>query len=98
MDIISILKLIGTSGAGATLPVIVMFAYFTPKDEYVRHVADSQSGFILQLVNDARSQPPGPYKDSLCRALHAEIGSLCQYAPNHSICLDRLSYIEAAGC
>lgn len=92
-----IAKLAG-GGSAVAVPIVLMYSFFTPKDEYIRHVADSQSGFILQLVNDARSQPPGPYKDSLCRALHGEIGSLCQYAPQHSICIDRQQYIEAAGC
>ena len=98
IDPIAALKVLGSNGTTAAIPIVMMFAMFTPKSEYIQHVADSQSGTILTLVAQAAQEPPGGYKQSLCNALHQELGFLCQNAPTHSMCIDRMSYLNKAGC
>lgn len=85
---------IGSIGGGA----LTMESRYALRGEYLRHVADSRSGFILSLVESARAEPPGDYKGSLCRTLQEQIGQLCQEAPTHSICLDRSIYLQRSGC
>lgn len=98
VDLSALAKLLGPAAGSAAVPVVVMFALFVPEDEYLRHVADSKSGVILELVDRARAEPDPMYRDSLCRALQEQIGELCASAPDHSLCQDRRLHLERAGC
>lgn len=95
-----LIKAIGGGGAtGAAVPLLVMYTQFTPSSDYMQHVAESQRGYILDVVAQAAAEPPGPFKQSLCRTLEEAIASLCADTGGaDSICLDRGVYYERAGC
>lgn len=97
-DPTAIFKMLGTGGAGAAIPIVVMYGFFTQEDDFNRHVADSARGFILDTIERAVVTEPGEYKDSLCRTLQESISELCSAAPEDSICVDRAIYFERAGC
>ena len=84
---------IGTISGGA----LVVETRYTPQGTFYRHVADSKTGVILDLVQRAQGAT-GDYKTTLCRALIEELGSICSDAPGHFMCSDRDAYIKQAGC
>lgn len=98
MDISALVKSFGSHGVTAGLPVVLMFSLFTPEDEYLRHVAESQRGFIFDQIERARVEGTGPYKDSICRSLEETISALCAESPEDSVCEDRVMLLEQAGC
>ena len=105
MNITGLIQPLLTGGGGAAIPIVVMFAMFTPADQmddheadFNRHVADSARGYILDTVERAANTEPGDYKASLCRTLEEAMAELCSAAPQDSICVDRAMYFERAGC
>jgi hypothetical protein len=98
IDLSAVAKVFGPSAGAAALPIVAMYALFTPSDEYDRHVAESNRTYILDVVDKARAEPPGAFKDSLCRTLEEAIAELCASAPDDSLCVDRAMYLERAGC
>lgn len=102
IDVLSLVKGFAAGGSGALLPVVWVYQYvvpgFVPSEEYHRHVAESNRGYVLDVVEQARNESDGPFKDSLCRALTEAISQLCADSPNDSICVDRMLYLDRAGC
>ena len=98
MDLATLGKLIGDRGATALAPLALGYMLFVPGDEYNRHVAESERGYILEVVEKAREVPDGDYKSSLCRTLEDAIGRLCASAPDDALCMDRKALRERAGC
>jgi hypothetical protein len=84
---------IGAIGGGA----LTLESRYTHQESFYRHVAESRTGIILDLVERARGTDSA-FHDSLCRALEEEISALCIDAENHPICVDRGMYLERAGC
>jgi hypothetical protein len=98
IDISAVAKALGPSAGAAALPLVAMYALFTPLDEHNQLVAKSDRGYILELVDRARSEQPGPFKDSMCKSLFEAIAELCAAAKDDAICTDRAMWIERAGC
>lgn len=92
------LKALGAHGATGAIPVVLMFSLFTPQDSFHRHVAEAARPFILETVERAADEPPGDYKDSLCKTLEQAIAELCADAPDDAICQDREVHLKRAGC
>lgn len=91
-------KLVGASGGSTAVAILAGVMLFTPADEFHRHVAESNRGFILDQVERARTLEPGDYKDSICRTIESAIADLCASAPTDAICTDREMHLERAGC
>lgn len=72
-------------------------ARYTPTADFYRHVADSKTGIILELVSRA-GNADGAYKETLCRTLVQELNGICVDSPEHPMCVDRSEYIKQAGC
>jgi hypothetical protein len=98
IDPMAIAKALGAPAGAAAVPLVAMYALFTPADEYSRHVAESERGYILDIVEKARGEPNGGFKDSLCRTLDEAIARLCASAPDDALCMDRKALRERAGC
>lgn len=98
MNLAGLIQPLLTGGGGAAIPMAVMFLAFTPEEDFNRHVADSNRGYILDTVERARNTEPGDYKTSLCRTLEEAVAELCSVAAQDSICIDRAMYFERAGC
>ena len=96
-DAATIKALVG-GGGGAVIPIVMMYGFFTQEDDFARHVAESNRGFILDTVARAQAEEPGDYKDSLCRSLQEAISELCASSPQDSMCLDRQTLLEKATC
>lgn len=94
----TVLPHLGSGAGAAAIPIAFMMAWATPADDFNMHVADSKVGLILQLTNDAEAEDPGPYKDALCLQLEEAIGEICANEPTHSMCKDRQTFREKAGC
>lgn len=92
------LKALASGGTGAAIPIVMMYALFTPNQDFTSHVAESLRGGILDLVAQAHDEEPGPFKDALCKSLEQQIAELCTSAPNDSLCTDRSILREKAGC
>ena len=98
IDIGTIAKQVGGHGASATLPLLVMFMYFTPVSAFNAEVARSERSFILDTADKAMQAPAGDYKRLLCRTLEQSIARLCAAAPTDSLCVDRMEILKRAGC
>jgi hypothetical protein len=99
IDPIALVKGLGSHGATAAVPLVAMYALFTPSDQFNRHVAEASRPFIFDTVERAQEAEPGSdYHRSLCRTLEQSIASLCADAPDDAICLDREIHLERAGC
>lgn len=101
MEIAALLKVfphLGSAAGGAAVPIVAMMMWATPAEDFAAHVADSKVGLIVDLTNQAAGEPPGGYKDALCRQLEEAIGQVCANQPDHSMCKDRQTFREKAGC
>lgn len=98
IDFAAVAKAVGVGGSSTATAVLASYLLFVPEKEYDRHVAESERTFILDVVEKARSEPAGPYKDSLCRTLDEAIGRLCAAARDDALCVDRAMLRERAGC
>ena len=94
----TILKIAGGGTTGTAAAIAISYTLFTPHAQFAEHVAKSERGFILETVDRAREQPPGDYKDSLCKTLRESLAELCAAAPTDAICVDRATYLKQAGC
>ena len=93
MDIKAIVALVALISAG----IMGAESRYTPSPTFYRHVADSRTGTILDIVGRARGAS-GQYKDTLCSLLVQELNEVCSDSPAHPLCLDREMYLEQAGC
>lgn len=75
-----------------------VYAQFTPAENFNRHVAEARTGTILDLKRALANVEPGPYRDTLCETLEAELASVCIDSPEHPFCLDRHMILEDSGC
>ena len=98
IDLSSVAKALGPSAGAAALPLVAMYTLFTPLDEHNQLVAKSDRGYILELVERAKNEPQGAFKDSMCKSLHEALAELCAAAKDDAICVDRAMWIERAGC
>lgn len=98
IDVGTALKALGAHGGTAAAPLLVGYMLFTPSDDFDRHVAESERTYILDVVEKARGEPPGAFKDSLCRTLDEALGRLCAASRDDALCLDRAMLRERAGC
>lgn len=94
----SLLKLIAGHGSAMAIPLVAMYSLFTPIADHNALAAKSDRGYIMDLVEKARAEPPGGFKDSMCRSLHEAIAELCAAAPSDAICVDRAMWSQRAGC
>lgn len=95
----SIIKTLATGGGGAAIPIALMFAWFTPHDEYIRHVAEARTGNVLDIISEIKaSESNARLHDTLCNALREELAMICADAPTHSFCLDRQIILDDSGC
>ena len=94
----AVVKIVGGSTGGASVALLATYALFTPIEEHNQLVAKSDRGYILELVERARAEQPGPFKETMCKSLHEAIAELCAVAPDDAICLDRKDWIARAGC
>lgn len=95
---IELVKSLGSGGIGASLPIVLMFTSFTPKEDYLHHVADSQQGYIIEMIWKISEMPEGEYKRTMCKNLTSAITELCADAPANPICEDRREHLTHAGC
>jgi hypothetical protein len=98
LDLASLAKVVGAPLGAAAVPIIAMYQWATPITEHNRLVAESQRGYILDVVEKARTVDPGEFKDSLCRTLEQSLAELCAVAETDALCVDRAMYLERAGC
>jgi len=91
-------KLAGSGGLGAALPIVLMYSQFTPIASHNELVAKSDRSYILELVDKARAEPAGAFKDTICKSLHEAVAELCAAAHDDAICVDRQMWFERAGC
>ena len=99
IDPIPVLKALGSHGATAAVPLVAMYALFTPQDSFNRHVAEATRPFVFDTVERAQAAEPGSeYHRSLCRTLEQAIAELCADAPDDAICMDREIHLQRAGC
>ena len=98
IDVMSLLKSAGGPVGAAAVPLVAMYALFTPIDEHNQLVAKSDRSYILDLVEKARAEPDGAFKDSMCKSLHEAVAELCAVAEKDAICVDRQMWYERAGC
>ena len=98
IDVSALAKLAGTGATSVMATVGASYLLFTPQDDFNQHVAKSERGYILEVVEQARREPPGAFKDSLCKTLSEAIAELCASAKDDAICVDRAMWIERAGC
>lgn len=91
-------KLLGTGGAASALPIVVMYSFFTPSEDFNRHVAEARTGIVQDLIRDLSSEPAGPYRDTLCEALESELAAICLDSAEHPFCIDRMVLLTKGGC
>jgi len=93
-----LLKVLGTQGSTAAIPLLAMYALFTPESQYARHVAEERTTAVQQIVETAAKEPAGPYHDTLCRTLESTLAQICLDSPSHPFCIDRAVLMAKAGC
>lgn len=98
IDPVAALKALGAHGSTAAVPILAGYLLFVPSDEYDRHVAESERTYILDVVDKARREPDGAFKDSLCRTLDEALSRLCAVSRDDALCVDRAMLRERAGC
>lgn len=97
IDPVALAKALGGHGSAAAVPILAGILLFTPQEDFNRHVAESRTGTILDLVDRAQ-RADGDFRAVLCRTLRQELAQVCQDAPESAVCEDRLMYLEQAGC
>ena len=98
IDIVATLKALGAHGSTAAVPLIATYALFTPADTYNRHVAEERTAIVQNLMETLRTEPAGPYRDTLCRTLQSTLTQICLDSPQHPFCIDRAVLMSKAGC
>jgi hypothetical protein len=94
----AITKIAGGSTGGASLALIATYALFTPQETYNRHVAEERTSTVQNLLEALRTEPPGAYRDTLCRTLESTLTAICLDSPEHPFCQDRKVLMAKAGC
>ena len=98
IDLTAVAKAVGAPLGAAAVPIVAMYQWATPITEHNRLVAESNRSYILDVVEKARNEPAGAFKDSLCKTLDEAIAELCASAKDDALCLDRAMLRERAGC
>lgn len=94
----SVVKALGAHGSTAAVPILAGLMLFTPAEDYARHVAEERTSVVQNLMQTLKGEPPGAYRDTLCRTLEATLAQICLDSPGHPFCLDRAVLTARAGC
>ena len=99
IDPISIIKTIGTGGGATATALLASMFMFTTADDFSRHVAESRTSTVLNLMEKLGGDHSPEIHSILCRALLEEISALCLDTDGESVfCVDRAMIQESVGC